>query len=399
MRRLLATLLAYCLIAIPALADERGDTVRQIELAKKEVSELEKALATLKGQQTDSLKQLRKTETDIANLEKEMAQLKKELTDTENKLTWLKEEQQKTEEKRQQQEQVFASQAKATYESGRQEYLKLLLNQQNPDKVSRMLVYYDYLSQARLVQLTEFKETVKQLADIEAEMSHYQQQLKEQTNTLHTQRQQLAEVRKKRLQILASINQQIKQKNDRIAEREKDQVALNQVLKTIDDTLAKERTIYTQPTATASTNQGQQVIAGVAPLVGNFAKARGKLPWPVTGKITASYGSIRGDDNRSKWDGVLITTPRGTAVKAIYKGRVVYSDWLRGVGWLIIIDHGQGYYSLYGHNQNLLKKVGNTINSGDTIATVGNSGGTEQAALYFSIRQHGQAVNPALWCH
>lgn len=399
MRRLLAILLAYSLITIPVLADERSDTVRQIELAKKEVVELEKALAQLKGQQTDSLKQLRKTETEIANLEKQMAQLKKELADTESKLAWLKEEQQKTEEKRQQQEQVFASQAKATYESGRQEYLKLLLNQQNPDKVSRTLVYYDYLSQARLVQLTEFKETVKQLADIEAEMSHYQQQLNEQNNTLQTQRTQLADVRKKRLQILASINKQIKQKNDRILEREKDQVALNQVLKTIDDTLAKERTTISQPAMTTSHSQGQPVVAGAAPITGNFTQARGKLPWPVTGKITASYGSVRGDDNRSKWDGVLITTARGTPVKAIYKGRVVYSDWLRGVGWLIIIDHGQGYYSLYGHNQTLLKKVGNMINSGDTIATVGNSGGTEQAALYFSIRQQGQAVNPALWCH
>ena len=94
-----------------------------------------------------------------------------------------------------------------------------------------------------------------------------------------------------------------------------------------------------------------------------------------------------------------MAAPTGTPVKAVHSGTIVYSDWLRGVGWLIIIDHGQGYYSLYGHNQTLLKKVGNTIKAGDTIATVGNSGGSQSAALYFSIRQHGQAVNPALWCH
>lgn len=404
MRYLLFALLAYLSFVPVILADERSNTVRQIEMAKIEVSQLEKALATLKGKQTSLLKELRKTETDIANLQKEITKLKTELTNTEHKITWLKEEQQKTEQLKQQQEKVFASQAKATYESGRQEYLKLLLNQQQPDKLSRTLVYYDYLSQARLIQLTEFKETVKQLADIEAEMNHYQQQLNDQQQKLQQQAKQLADTRQKRLQVLATINKQIKQKNDQIIEREKDQIALSKVLKTIDATLAQQasiRALNNQNDTTTNPHSlpTQQVIASSATFNGNFKQAQGKLSWPVSGKLIANYGSARGDDTRSKWDGVIIAAPTGTPVKAVHSGTIVYSDWLRGVGWLIIIDHGQGYYSLYGHNQTLLKKVGNTIKAGDTIATVGNSGGSQSAALYFSIRQHGQAVNPALWCH
>lgn len=404
MRYLLFALLAYLSFVPVILADERSNTVRQIEMAKIEVSQLEKALATLKGKQTSLLKELRKTETDIANLQKEITKLKTELTNTEHKITWLKEEQQKTEQLKQQQEKVFASQAKATYESGRQEYLKLLLNQQQPDKLSRTLVYYDYLSQARLIQLTEFKETVKQLADIEAEMNHYQQQLNDQQQKLQQQAKQLADTRQKRLQVLATINKQIKQKNDQIIEREKDQIALSKVLRTIDATLAQQASIRALNNQNGTTTHPhslptQQVIASSATFNGNFKQAQGKLSWPVSGKLIANYGSARGDDTRSKWDGVIIAAPTGTPVKAVHSGTIVYSDWLRGVGWLIIIDHGQGYYSLYGHNQTLLKKVGNTIKAGDTIATVGNSGGSQSAALYFSIRQHGQAVNPALWCH
>lgn len=404
MRYLLFALLAYLSFVPVILADERSNTVRQIEMAKIEVSQLEKALATLKGKQTSLLKELRKTETDIANLQKEITKLKTELTNTEHKITWLKEEQQKTEQLKQQQEKVFASQAKATYESGRQEYLKLLLNQQQPDKLSRTLVYYDYLSQARLIQLTEFKETVKQLADIEAEMNHYQQQLNDQQQKLQQQAKQLADTRQKRLQVLATINKQIKQKNDQIIEREKDQIALSKVLRTIDATLAQQASIRALNNQNGTTTNPhslptQQVIASRATFNGNFKQAQGKLSWPVSGKLIANYGSARGDDTRSKWDGVIIAAPTGTPVKAVHSGTIVYSDWLRGVGWLIIIDHGQGYYSLYGHNQTLLKKVGNTIKAGDTIATVGNSGGSQSAALYFSIRQHGQAVNPALWCH
>lgn len=402
MQRFYWALLISLFVAQPIMADERRDTLHQIEMAKQEVTELEKALGKLRVQQSTSLKQLRATETEIANLQKKIAELKKEQTETESKLTWLAEEQQKAEQKRQEQERIFASQAKATYESGRQEYLKLLLNQQEPDKVSRTLVYYDYLSQARLVQLTEFQETVKQLKDITEEMEHYQQQLNTQNTALQEQRNQLAEVRKKRQAVLASLNKQIKENNDRIVQRERDQIELNKVLRTIDATLARqarEREAQQPATTTTNTTQGQTVVSNVnTGFVGNFAQAKGKLSWPVSGKIIANYGSTRGDDSRTKWDGVLISASRGASVKAVHEGRVVYSDWLRGTGWLTIIDHGQGYYSLYGHNQTLLKKVGDVVKTGDAIATAGNSGGIDSVALYFSIRQQGQAVNPVLWC-
>lgn len=403
MQRFFRLLLFSVFIASPlAIADERRDTLHQIEMAKQEVVELEKVLSQLKVQRGASQKELRKTETEIANLEKKIATLKKEQAETVSKLAWLTEEQQKTELKRTEQEQIFATQAKAAYEGGQQEYLRLLLNQQEPEKVSRMLVYYDYLSQARLVQLSEFKETIKQLKDIEIEMQQYRAQLDSQNEELQAQHNQLAALRKKYRLVLASLNKQITDKGNRLAQREKDQVELNKLLRAIDSTLerqARERSLTQLPsTANANKNQNRVVVANNLGYTGSFAKAKGKLSWPLSGKIIASYGSTRGGDERSKWDGVLIAANRGATVKAIHEGRIVYSDWLRGTGWLIIIDHGQGYYSLYGHNQSLLKKVGTTVKAGESIATAGNSGGSNEVALYFSIRKQGQTVDPTLWC-
>lgn len=396
MQRIFLAVLIFLFAIRLAIADERGDTLHQIEMAKQEVVALEKALAQLKVKQNASTKQLREAEKDTADLEKKIAQLKKDQAETVSKLAWLDEEKQKTQKKQEEQESVFAKQAKATYESGRQEYLKLLLNQQNPEKVSRAIVYYDYLSQARLVQLNEFKETVKQLKSIEDEMLHYKQQLALQNTELEDQHKQLVVVKRKRQQILAGINQQIKENNDRLTQREKDQIELKRVLNTIDTTLAKPDADVVA-SANKPSAKSNQVVVTRSNYVGNFAGTKGRLSWPIAGRIIASYGSLRGD-NRTKWDGVLISANRGELVKAVHNGRVVYSDWLRGTGWLTIIDHGQGYYSLYGNNQTLLKKVGDTVKAGDAIATAGSSGDAEQVALYFSIRKQGRAVNPALWC-
>ena len=126
-----------------------------------------------------------------------------------------------------------------------------------------------------------------------------------------------------------------------------------------------------------------------------FAKLRGKLAWPVAGKLLASFGQTRAGG--VKWDGVLVSGSQGAAVRAVYHGRVVYADWLSGLGLLTIIDHGDGYLSLYGHNERLYKEVGERVTAGDTIATVGDSGGRSTPALYFEIRKAGRPVDPRPW--
>lgn len=412
MLRILALILLSSLIA-PAIADQRADTQRQLEAARQDVAELKKLLEKLQQEKSGVQQQLKKTETEMGDLENQVKELQRELKGSEQEIQRLDQEKKKLQGARTEQQRLIAIQARAAYQSGRQEYVKLLLNQQNPEKFSRTLTYYDYLSQARLEQLAAFNETLRQLANVEQEINNHQAQLQAQKAGLDERHAKLAEARKERQQALAKLNRDFATRDQRLKARQQEQAELGRVLKTIEETLARQareaeearkRALAAQQAEQARPGS-QQPSQPSGPLVtsgavygGPFASARGKLPWPVDGRLVARYGTPRGGDARTKWDGVLIGAPAGSQVRAVHGGRVVFADWLRGAGLLVILDHGNGYLSLYGHNQNLLKNAGDVVKAGDPIATVGSSGGQETSALYFAIRQNGRPSDPAQWC-
>ncbi|MGK8440055.1 murein hydrolase activator EnvC family protein [Ectopseudomonas hydrolytica] len=412
MLRILALLLLSSLIA-PALADQRADTQRQLEAARQDVAELKKMLEKLQQEKSGVQQQLKKTETEMGTLEGQVKELQRELKSSEQEIQRLDQEKKKLQSARTEQQRLIAIQARAAYQSGRQEYVKLLLNQQNPEKFSRTLTYYDYLSQARLEQLSAFNETLRQLANVEQEIVTHQTQLQVQKASLDERHAKLAEARKERQQALAKLNSEFSSRDQRLKARQQEQAELGRVLKTIEETLARQareaeearkRALAAQQAEQARPGS-QQPSQPSGPLVssgavygGPFASARGKLPWPVDGRLVARYGTPRGGDARTKWDGVLIGAPAGSQVRAVHGGRVVFADWLRGAGLLVILDHGNGYLSLYGHNQSLLKNAGDLVKAGEPIATVGSSGGQDSSALYFAIRQNGRPSDPAQWC-
>ncbi|RRW35199.1 murein hydrolase activator EnvC family protein [Ectopseudomonas oleovorans] len=409
MLRILALILLSSLIA-PAIADERADTQRQLEAARQDVAELQKLLEKLQQEKSGVQQQLKKTETEMGDLENQVKELQRELKGSEQEIQRLDQEKKKLQGARTEQQRLIAIQARAAYQSGRQEYVKLLLNQQNPEKFSRTLTYYDYLSQARLEQLAAFNETLRQLANVEQEITSHQAQLQAQKAGLDERHAKLAEARKERQQALAKLNRDFASRDQRLKARQQEQAELGRVLKTIEETLARQareaeearkRALAAQqarPGTPASAPASGPLVSTGAVYGGPFASARGKLPWPVDGRLVARYGTPRGGDARTKWDGVLIGAPAGSQVRAVHGGRVVFADWLRGAGLLVILDHGNGYLSLYGHNQNLLKSAGDVVKAGDPIATVGSSGGQETSALYFAIRQNGRPSDPAQWC-
>lgn len=412
MLRILALLLLSSLIA-PALADQRADTQRQLEAARQDVAELKKMLEKLQQEKSGVQQQLKKTETEMGTLEGQVKELQRELKSSEQEIQRLDQEKKKLQSARTEQQRLIAIQARAAYQSGRQEYVKLLLNQQNPERFSRTLTYYDYLSQARLEQLSAFNETLRQLANVEQEIVTHQTQLQVQKASLDERHAKLAEARKERQQALAKLNSEFSSRDQRLKARQQEQAELGRVLKTIEETLARQareaeearkRALAAQQAEQARPGS-QQPSQPSGPLVssgavygGPFASARGKLPWPVDGRLVARYGTPRGGDARTKWDGVLIGAPAGSQVRAVHGGRVVFADWLRGAGLLVILDHGNGYLSLYGHNQSLLKNAGDLVKAGEPIATVGSSGGQDSSALYFAIRQNGRPSDPAQWC-
>jgi len=431
MLRALILLALTCLLG-PAFADERAQTQQQLDATRQDIAELKKKLGALQEEKSGVQKDLRGTETDIGKLEKQVEELQKELKKSEGELERLDTEKKKLQSARTEQQRLIAIQARSAYQNnGREEYLKLLLNQQNPEKFARTLTYYDYLSKARLAQLRSFNETLRQLANVEKDIAQQQAQLLVQQGTLDDQRQELEKTRAERQEILAKLNSNLKTNDQKLAAREQEQAELGKVLKTIEETLARQareaeearqRALAEQEAEkkrqreaaiaaresrnTSADDEPKKPVRTPGPLVssdgavygGVFSAARGKLPWPVNGRLLARFGESRGDDARAKWDGVMISASAGSQVHAVHGGRVVFADWLRGAGLLVILDHGNGYLSLYGHNQTLLKGAGDIVKAGEAISTVGNSGGQSTPALYFAIRQQGQPSDPTQWC-
>lgn len=424
MLRALIALTLTCMLQ-PAFADERAQTQQQLEATRQDISELKKLLGKLQEEKSGVQKDLRSTETDIGKLEKQVEELQKELKKSEGELLRLDSEKKKLNSAKVEQQRLIAIQARAAYQGGRQEYLKMLLNQQHPEKFARTLTYYDYLSQARLEQLKGFNETLRQLANVEADINQQQAQLLTQKSDLDSQRAELDKVKSERQQVLAKLNKDVKDRDQKLQAREQDQADLAKVLKTIEETLARqareaeaarqkallaqqeaerkrqreaESVVTDAPRKPVKSTPGALVSSAGVSYGGPFSQARGKLPWPVDGRLLARFGESRGDDARTKWDGVMISAGAGTQVHAVHGGRVVFADWLRGAGQLVILDHGNGYLSLYGHNQTLLKSAGDIVKAGEVISTVGNSGGQATPALYFAIRQQGRPSDPAQWC-
>ncbi|WP_455229912.1 murein hydrolase activator EnvC family protein [Geopseudomonas aromaticivorans] len=423
LRAALFALLACCLA--PAFADQRADAQRQLEAARKDVDELQKLLGNLQQEKSGVQKQLQGTEREMGTLQKQIDTLEQQLKDGESEIQRLDEEKKKLQSQRAEQQQLIALQVRAAYQSGRQEYLKLLLNQQQPEQFSRNLTYHDYLSRARSEQLAAFNDTLEQLHAVEAELATQHSLLAGQQVELQTRREALEQVRGEHREALAKLNSELGDGDRKLKARQQEQAELAGVLKTIEETLARQareaeearRVAEARAKAAAEAEaqrrlaasgasdkpanrllrDGPQVSSNSPAFGGPFAQARGQLPWPVDGRLLARFGAPR-DDGRLKWDGVLIGASAGTRVRAIHGGRVVFADWLRGAGLLLIVDHGNGYLSLYGHNQSLLKAAGDLVKAGEAISTVGSSGGQDTPALYFAIRQQGQPSDPLRWC-
>ncbi len=411
LRTLLLALLVCCLA--PAHADERADAQRQLEAAQKDIAELQKLLGTLQQEKSGIQKQLQGSEREMGELQKQIDALERQLQEGESDIQRLDEGKKKLQSQRAEQQQLIALQIRAAYQSGRQEYLKLLLNQQQPEQFARNLTYHDYLSRARSAQLATYNATLQQLHAVEAELATRHALLSGQQVELQERRAALDKARDEHRSVLARLNGELGEGDRKLKARQQEQARLDELLKTIEATLARqareaeqrrlaeqrarEQAEQRRAGPAASKAAGPQVSSAVPSPGGPFAQARGKLPWPVDGRLLARFGTPR-SDSRLKWDGVLIGAPAGTRVRAIHDGRVVFADWLRGAGLLLIVDHGGGYLSLYGHNQSLLKGAGERVRAGEAIATVGSSGGQDSPALYFAIRQQGQPSDPLRWC-
>ncbi len=270
----------------------------------------------------------------------------------------------------------LVEQIRAAYEIGAQPYMKVLLNLEDPDQVDRMLTYYDYFNRARAEQIKQYRSTIEQLATVKQLLETENQALVNNRARVVEQKQSLQNVRRNKQVTLRALNQEIASTGGEIKKLTQSRQELEALLANINIS------IEALPSAVDAAS---------------FASRRGEMTLPVAGTIVNRYGSQR-SNAKLQWNGVFIAAGQGESVQAIHYGRVVFSDWLRGFGLMIIVSHGEGYMSLYGHNQVLYKETGDWVSAGDNIAAVGDSGGQTRMGLYFEIRQSGKPTNPQQWC-
>lgn len=371
----LALAAACALPAPPARAETPpADETKRLEDLRERIESLEGDLGKSRTQRKEAHAQLREVERRIGGIAARIRQIAREEQEIRQRLEELAERERQLEARLAQHHDALERQVRSRYAQGGQGYLRLLLNQNDAGQIGRNLVYYRYLSQAHFAGIEAIEEDKARLDELRAQSQQRRDELLATGALLAEQRQSMAQEKSQRSGVLAELEQRIGSQKQKLEQMNADAARLEEVLR---------RLKAAPPPATPSK----------PPLV----RGRGKLPWPVRGELLAGYGQPR-NLGRLKWEGVLIGAAEGTEVVAIAAGRVVYADWLRGYGMLLIVDHGAGLFSLYGYNQELHKNAGDAVSQGELIARVGNSGGHDRPALYFEVRKDGKPSNPAAWC-
>lgn len=371
----LRALIALLLLAVTAVASATEKEDRQkLKQVSHDILKLEQSIQGDNKEQQQLARELKKTELASAELNGQVRQIEQKLSELGGELKKLQQQQAVLEQSRKDQQGLIARQVSAAYRLGNEESIKLLLNQEDPNKISRTLKYYDYFLDARAEKLNQYRKTMEELKNVEQDIADRQAALAENRIDLADQQQKLAESHRLRSEVLSRLDRQISTSQQSLAQLKNERKRLESVLKALEASLAK----LTTPTSTEP-----------------FAKRKGKLPWPVSGKLTQYFGATRTAD--ITWNGWLLKAKEGADVQAVHHGRIIFSDYLRGHGLLVIIDHGDGYMSLYAHNQVLLKVTGDWVRAGEVVARVGNTGGQRDHALYFEIRHNGRPTNPKYW--
>jgi septal ring factor EnvC (AmiA/AmiB activator) len=382
----LALVLLVVLAAVGGTPGAGAQTERRAEPSQKQKeAELKRVNARIERvrksvnadlQKRDKLNaQLRDAELGVQEARRQLEEARAQRVATEARVKDLEREQARREGELGAERGVLAGELRVAYVNGREEQLKLLLNQQDPASVGRTLAYYGYFGRARAERIEGIRDQLEHLALVRERIAAEGRRL---AAIEARQEHELAALRgaqEKRTRAVGAIDAQIKSQGGELKRLESQARGLEKLITEL------RKALDNPP------------VAKKAP----FEPLRGKLPWPVPqGKVLARYGQPRAGGSL-RWQGMLIGTERGARVRAPFAGRVAYADWLPGMGLMIVLDHGGGYLSLYGHNDQLFRKVGEAVAAGDVIGSVGDSGGNDQAALYFEVRRGRQPVNPEIW--
>ena len=355
-----------------SFADDKQQA--RLDDLKRSITSLEKKLIASDKEKNSLQSELKKVEIEASQINRSLRQLRKKITDFEKKLSSLDKQEVELQNDIALQSGAIVDQISAAYKLGNQEPIKLLLNQEDPQKIARVFKYYGYFLQARTEKIQRYMADVDKLSKVIEDINRQKLELTKSRAELESGQKKLRGQVKKRSGTLSKLQASLRTDKKKLGSLQKERGKLEEILSAVEEAVTD-----------------MKLPKNYQP----FVSRKGKLKWPLKGRVAHSYGSPRSGELR--WEGWLISAKAGAAVNAVHNGRVVFSNYLRGFGLLIILDHGDGYMTLYAHNQELLKDTGDWVQSSETVARAGDTGGLSKPALYFEIRKQGKPADPKSW--
>ena len=384
---LLTRLLLLVLCNLILFSTAYADRQEELENLREHIAAMQRELEKTSGSKSEATDALRDSERAISNSNRKLAELATQQRAADKKLNELQKQEQLLAGSMAEQRVLLGRLLYQQYLGGKQEHLKLLLNNQNPNQLARDLRYYQYIAHNRANWLTALHDDLAALNALSMATRQQRAELTSLRTEQSAQKKILKKEQRARQQVLGNISQQLRQQRREIKRLQHNENRLAQLV----DKLAK---MLAQPKSGSlfhNENLPDNRFDGSP-----FDQLKGRLALPVKGEVTNRFGMPR-PDSTALWKGLFLRTPAGQSVKAVAAGQVVFADWLRGFGNLLIVDHGKGYMSLYANNETLFKQVGDMLRGGDTIAAVGNSGGNKDSGLYFELRHESKPFDPISW--
>ena len=379
---------------------------KKIDAAKEDLSDIQEKIQALKKEldsnqeaHKDATDELKSSETAISGANKKLREIQQKQNKNKNTLNLLKKQSLNLNENLSLQQQQLSNLLRQQYMHGDQSYAQLILQNKNPSEIARDVKYFSYIAKEHAKVIDSMQKNLVKVKELNNQTTAALQEVAELKAKQEAEKKGLEQQKKEKSKVVKSLSKQISAQRGEIKKLTRDEKSLSNLVERLAKIIPKKtnKKKSSKPDGNEKENVASNEATPTNAYSGSsFPALKGKLRLPVRGDVTNRFGSPRADTGIT-WKGLFIKATEGNDVKSVADGRVVFADWMRGFGNLIIVDHGSGYMSLYGNNQAMLKQVGEEVNAGDAIAAVGNSGGNESNGLYYELRRNSQPFDPMSW--
>ena len=402
-----------CFLCSTSFFCTSGFAAKKIDVAKEDLSDIQEKIQALKKEldsnqeaHKDATDALKSSETAISSANKKLRDINQKQKQNKNALNSLKKQSLNLNEILSQQQQQLSNLLRQQYMHGGQTYSQLILQNKNPSAIARNVKYFSYIAKEHAKVIDGMQTNLVKVKKLNNQTATTLQEVANLKAKQEAEKKELEQQKQEKSKIVKTLSKQISAQRNEINKLKRDEKSLSNLVerlaKIIPKTMLKKTKKATKKKQDKIDDGSDEKIASNeatptdAYSGSNFAALKGKLHLPVRGDVTNRFGAAR-EDTGVTWKGLFIKAAEGNDVKTVADGRVVFADWMRGFGNMIIVDHGSGYMSLYGNNQAVLKQVGEEVNAGDAIASVGNSGGNESNGLYYELRRQSKPFDPMSW--